>query len=90
MNDRPVASIDPHSGVGGEAPRPRNESPAVSTIVNPTVSVAITMIGERMFGRIWRPRTRATPAPMAPAASTNSCSLIARTAARTSRANWGV
>src|SRR5207302_11234626 len=50
MNDRPVASIDPHSGVGGEAPRPRNESPAVSTIVNPTVSVAITMIGERLFG----------------------------------------
>src|SRR5713101_8871085 len=46
MNERPVASIDPHSGVGGLAPSPRNESPAVSTIMKPTVSVAMTMIGE--------------------------------------------
>src|SRR2546425_1926899 len=33
MNERPVASIDPHSGVGGLAPSPKNDRPAVSTIM---------------------------------------------------------
>src|SRR6516165_500566 len=90
INDRPVASIEPHSGVGGVAPRPRNDSPAVSTMVNPTVSVAKTMIGDRTLGRTWRPRMRTAPAPTAPAASTNSCPRMPRTAPRTRRANWGV
>ena len=90
MNERPVASIDPHSGVGGLAPNPRNESPAVSTIMNPTVSVAMTMIGERIFGRTWRARRRTDPAPMARAASTKYSSLTCSTAPRTTRANCGV
>src|SRR5712692_7540951 len=33
INERPVASIDPHSGVGGLAPSPKNDRPAVSTIM---------------------------------------------------------
>ncbi len=49
---RASPSIDPRSACGGWLPRPRNDSPAVSRIIQPTVvDMAMTMTG-RTLGRI--------------------------------------
>ena len=49
-NSRAEASIVPHSGVGGCAPRPRKPSAAASRMAFETPSVACTMSGARQLG----------------------------------------
>ena len=53
-------------------------------------SVACTIREEIELGRMWWTMIRQLLAPMARAASTNSCSRVDITAARTTRANFGV
>ncbi len=67
MNSRESASIEPHSGVGGCAPRPRKPSAAASRMASETPSVACTISGPRQFGSTVtkarrRPETPATRA----------------------------
>ena len=45
-----LASIEPHSGVGGCAPRPRKPSAAASRIAVEKPSVACTISGAAQFG----------------------------------------
>ena len=51
MNSRQSASIEPHSGIGGWAPRPRKPRPAASRMASETPSAAWTMSGARQLGR---------------------------------------
>ena len=51
MNSRESASIVPHSGVGGCAPRPRKPRPAASRMASETPSAAWTISGARQLGR---------------------------------------
>ena len=70
----PCLIIAPHSAVGGTAPSPMKLRPAVSTIAEPTSSVALTMIGASVEGRMCRNRMRFRPAPIDFAAVTYSFS----------------
>ena len=54
-----------------------------------TISEAVTMIGERQFGRISRSMIRASPMPTVWQACTNSRFRIDRNSPRTSRATAG-
>ncbi len=67
---RPSLSIAPHSEEGGCAPTPRNDSAAPVRIAPATPSVATTMTGATMFGRMWRATMRTSPHPVVRAAST--------------------
>ena len=50
IRSRVSASIAPHSGVGGCAPRPRKPRPAASRMASESPSAACTMSGARQFG----------------------------------------
>src|SRR5690606_31109941 len=52
MNWRDSASMVPHSGVGGWAPRPRKPSAAASRMALEKLSVACTIKGARQLGRM--------------------------------------
>ena len=54
MSARASFSIAPHSGVGGEAPMPRNDRLAAVMIEVPIRIVPYTTIGEIVPGRMWR------------------------------------
>src|SRR5712691_4731074 len=81
-----VDSMLPHEVAGGCTPNPRNERLDSVMIAAATASVALTMIGPMMFGRMWRPMMRKLDAPEARAAPTNSFSRIDSTWALTTRA----
>ena len=49
----------PHDVSGGCTPKPRNDSVDSVMIASATPSVAFTMIGPTMFGRMWRTMIRA-------------------------------
>ena len=63
MNSRAVASMVPHSGVGGWAPMPRKPSAAASRMALEKDSVACTISGARQFGRIVLHHQPTWPAP---------------------------
>src|ERR1700690_1053466 len=63
MNSSALASIEPHSGVGGCAPRPRNPSAAASRIALEKPSVACTIRGAAQFGSTQSNMMRNVPAP---------------------------
>ena len=63
MNSSALASIEPHSGVGGCAPRPRKPSAAASRIADEKPSVAWTISGAAQFGSTVSNISRAVPAP---------------------------
>jgi hypothetical protein len=85
----PTATIDPHSGSGGCAPRPRNESPARSRIAFARSSVASTTTGPATFGRMSRTSARRDDEPSSRDAWTNSESPSESTSPRTTRAYAG-
>ena len=49
----PLLIIEPHSAVGGIAPKPKNESPASSIIITPISNAAVTAIVPKMLGKIY-------------------------------------
>ena len=63
-SSRPSETIDPHSGVGGTTPRPRNDRPANTRMALPRSSVISTTSGPTAFGRIWRNRMWVGAKPM--------------------------
>ena len=63
-------SIAPHSGEGGLAPRPRNESAATSRIAVARARVDCTIRGAKLFGRMAEKTIWPSEAPMALSAST--------------------
>src|SRR5437016_7958609 len=65
-----ILSMDPHDGVGGCVPSPRNDSVASAVIAPAMSSEACTTIGETLLGRMWRQIMRPSPTPIALAAST--------------------
>ena len=73
-SSRPSDTIDPHSGVGGTTPRPRNDRPANTRMALPRSSVTSTISGPTAFGMIWRNRMCVGPKPIAWAAATYSAS----------------
>ena len=85
----PSATIDPHSAVGGCAPRPRNESPERSRIAFARSSVASTITGPATFGRTSRNNARRAGVPSSRADCTNSESPTESTSPRTTRAYDG-
>ena len=82
----PSATIEPHSGVGGTAPSPRNDSPASSRIWLPKSSIASTSIGADTFGSTSRRREVNGPAPSSRPATTYSWPRAPSTSARITRA----
>src|ERR1700687_1318903 len=86
MNSSAPASIDPHSGVGGCAPRPRNPSAAASRIALEKPSVAWTISGATQLGRMVANMSRIAPAPAIRDEATYSLPASASTAARARRA----
>src|SRR5206468_5435492 len=83
---RPSATIAPHDGVGGCAPRPMNDSAASAMIAPPMPSVAATITGAITLGSRWRAMIRASDAPRARAACTYSRPRVSSTWPRTMRA----
>ena len=81
----PVATIEPHSGSGGCAPRPRKESPASRRIAVPRSSVARTSTPPAMFGSTSRNSARRAETPRSREDCTYSESPIDRTRPRTTR-----
>ena len=70
MNSRESASIEPHSGVGGCAPRPRKPSAAASRMALDTPSAACTISGARQFGSTVEAASLSGPTPATRAAVT--------------------
>ena len=89
-NDRPVFSIEPHEGVGGWVPSPRNESAASRSMATAPVTATWTTMGVRALSRIVRNMRYAGPTPSARVAMTNSRSLSESVLARVRRANEGM
>ncbi len=85
MNSSAPASIEPHSGVGGCAPRPRKPSAAASRIALEKPSVACTISGAAQLGRIVLNISRSGPAPAMRDDATYSLPASAITAARVRR-----
>jgi len=85
----PTETIEPHSGSGGCAPSPRNESPARSRIALARSSVASTTTGPARFGRTSWSNVRLDDEPSSRDAWTNSASPSERTRPRTTRAYVG-
>jgi hypothetical protein len=69
--------------------RPRNDRLDSIRIAVATISDAVTMIDDNVFGRMWRRMIRALLMPIETQASTNSRSRIARKSPRTRRAIGG-
>src|SRR5690606_264743 len=65
----------PQVGVGGWAPRPRNDRPLSTRMASPRLSETWTRIGAITFGRIAVLRMRASLDPMTRDACTYSASL---------------
>ena len=69
-NSRASASIVPHSGDGGCAPRPRKPSAAASRMAVETPSEACTISGAAQLGSTSLNIRRSVPAPLMRAAVT--------------------
>src|SRR5262245_6237246 len=69
MKFRPSAIIDPHTGVGGGGPSPRNDRPDSVMIAPETRSAAWTMIGASTFGSTCRAMMAGRETPVRRAAS---------------------
>lgn len=54
MNSRPLAAIEPHSGHGGWAPRPRKPRPAAVMMMPAMLRVTRTITEGMHIGRMWR------------------------------------
>jgi len=80
----------PQLGAGGCCPSPRNDRLASAITAAAMASVACTMSGATMFGRMWRSAMRRCGLPSARAASTYSSVFAASTWARVRRTNTGV
>ena len=78
--------MKPHSGDGGETPRPRNERLAAITIESPTRPEAYTKIGLKMLARICVRMIVGVLAPVSRAASMNSETRTRLVAASATRA----
>ena len=79
----------PHSGVGGLAPRPRNDRPATSRITVPMSSVICTTTGPKALGRMWRSTILRSRTPITLAASTYGRSRSETAMPRTRRVYHG-
>src|SRR5579883_1121750 len=64
INSRESASMVPHSGCGGCAPRPRKPRAAASRMAEEKPSEAWTMRGARQFGSTVANMRRSVPAPL--------------------------
>jgi hypothetical protein len=69
MKLRPSAIIEPHTGVGGGGPSPRNDSPDSVMMAPETRSAACTMMGASTLGRTWRAMMAGPDTPASRAAS---------------------
>ncbi len=79
---KPSERIDPHDGLGGGTPRPRNDSPA-SVVMALGVSMASRMnSGATMFGKHVAAMIRSRPAPRARSATMYWFCLTDSTSAR--------
>src|SRR5262249_31664446 len=85
----PAATIEPHSGCGGCAPRPRNERPDRSRIAVARPRVISTSTGPAMFGSTSLNSVRRADAPSSRADWTYSDSPTESTRLRTTRAYDG-
>src|SRR4051812_2001650 len=83
---RPWPSIPPQDGLGGWTPSPRKLRVDSSTISRARSSVASTITGDRILGKMWRNRMRLSEPPSACTDCTNSRSLIVSTIPRPTRA----
>src|SRR5471032_924515 len=90
MSARASLSIAPHSGVGGCAPRPRNDRLAAVMIEVPMRIVKYTTTDDMVPGRICRMIIVQSDAPMLRAASIYVSCLSISVLPRTSRANAGM
>lgn len=79
-----------HSGVGGCAPRPRNDRLAAEIIEVPMRMVKNTTIDETVPGKIWRNKMVMSLAPILRADSIKVCCFNTSVLPRTSRANAGM
>ncbi|MCY1384150.1 hypothetical protein D9M69_723660 [compost metagenome] len=70
MSARASFSIAPHSGVGGDAPMPRNDRLAAVMMEVPMRIVPYTTMGEIVPGRMWRMMMVQSDAPTLLTAST--------------------
>ena len=78
--------MSPQVGVSALTPRPRNDSTASVRIAFETLTVASTITGAVMLGRMWRPMIRQSEQPTARAAATYCSSLTERVMPRATRA----
>ena len=78
--------MEPHSGVGGETPRPRKLMDAPVSMHMTTSEAAKTTAELMTLGSRWRNRIRASEKPATRAAWMNSESLSTSTSLRTSLA----
>ena len=88
-NSRASASMVPHSGVGGWAPRPRKPRAAASRMALEKPSVDWTMSGAQQLGSTVLNIRRKGPAPATRLAITYSLDISVITDARVSRVNCG-
>jgi hypothetical protein len=86
MNCRPSEMSNPHVGVVGFTPKPRNDRPASARIANGIISVAWTISGATALGSISLNMIRTSLIPTARAATTYSSSRIDNTSPRMIRA----
>ena len=77
--------MPPSVGVGGCTPSPRKLIADSATTICATWKLEMTSSAGTTFGSMWRPMMRASPAPIARTACTNSCSFRDMTRARTRR-----
>src|SRR5215831_7905834 len=79
-------NMRPQEGYGSGTPRPRNDSAASVSIVEPSWAVASTISGARVLGRMCRAAMRSSLMPTAFAASTKGSSRNASVLDRMTRA----
>src|SRR5207247_3903697 len=75
----PSAIIDPHAGVGGGIPAPRNESAASTMMTYPTWRLTRTTSVLAVLGKRWNAMIRTGEAPRARAWAMKSRSMSATT-----------
>src|SRR5689334_25147864 len=89
MSARAASSIAPHSGVGGWAPRPRNDRLEAVMLDVPMRNEEYTMTAEIVPGKMWRITIVKPDAPRLRAASMYVRCFSASVLPRTRRAKVG-
>src|SRR4030042_5544793 len=87
---RSALNMEPHSGVGGCAPRPRKDRAAASRMAVAIPNVPKTISGVSEFGRMRPNKIYKVLPPKAREAATKSISRVVRIAERVTRAYAGM